>query len=225
MLKHKSKASEIFPYTHSFYKFFLLWTTLKIFIEFVTILLPFSALVFWPWGMWDLSSPTKDWSCTPCLERQSLNHWTTRKAPLIHSLLYKSRQEHLSPLLPNACRSIFLTVIFPHLWLMVNNRSRKISKRECQNIWTREETFISTSVSLKERTSQGASEYLEEDIGNIQKSVLGNIQSLHSIFPAHILELLLSREKVGGYLEMNIEPVLVSKEVPKPRCLTGFCPA
>ena len=108
---------------------------------------------------------------------------------------------------------------------MVNNRSRKISKRECQNIWTREETFISTSVSLKERTSQGASEYLEEDIGNIQKSVLGNIQSLHSIFPAHILELLLSREKVGGYLEMNIEPVLVSKEVPKPRCLTGFCPA
>lgn len=51
------------------------------------------------------------------------------------------------------------------------------------------------------------------------------MQSLHSVFPAHSAELLLPGEKVGGYLEMNVEPVLVSKEVPKPRCLTGFCPA
>ena len=51
------------------------------------------------------------------------------------------------------------------------------------------------------------------------------MQSLHFVFPDHSLELLLPREKVGGSLEMNVEPVLVSKEVPKPRCLTGFCPA
>ena len=29
-------------------------------------------------GMWDLSSPTRDWSHTPGIGRRSLNHWTTR---------------------------------------------------------------------------------------------------------------------------------------------------
>ena len=35
----------------------------------------------WPWGMWDLCSPTRDWTHTPCIERWSLNHWTSRKVP------------------------------------------------------------------------------------------------------------------------------------------------
>ena len=34
--------------------------------------------VCWPWGMWDLSSPIRDWICNPCIERWILNHWTTR---------------------------------------------------------------------------------------------------------------------------------------------------
>ena len=37
--------------------------------------------VFWPKGIWDLSSPTRDWTCTPCLGRWSFNHWTTREVP------------------------------------------------------------------------------------------------------------------------------------------------
>ena len=40
--------------------FFWLWTIFKVFIEFVTVLLLFSVLVFWPRGMWDFSSPTRD---------------------------------------------------------------------------------------------------------------------------------------------------------------------
>ena len=36
--------------------FFLMWTVLKVFIEFVAILLLFYVLFFWPRGMWDLSS-------------------------------------------------------------------------------------------------------------------------------------------------------------------------
>ena len=40
-----------------FKNFFLMWTIFKVFIEFVTILLLFYVLVFWPRGMWDLSSP------------------------------------------------------------------------------------------------------------------------------------------------------------------------
>ena len=39
----------------------------KGFIEFVRILLLFYVLVFWPRGMWDLSSPTKDRTHTPCI--------------------------------------------------------------------------------------------------------------------------------------------------------------
>ena len=62
--------------------FFLMWTIFKVFIEFVTVLLLFYVLLFWPWGMWDLSSPARDWTHTPCIGRWGLNHWTTREVPL-----------------------------------------------------------------------------------------------------------------------------------------------
>ena len=39
----------------------------------------FYVLFFWPWLMWDLSSPTMDWTGTPCIGRQSLNLWTDRE--------------------------------------------------------------------------------------------------------------------------------------------------
>ena len=41
----------------------------------------FYALVFWPLGMWNLSSLTRDQTCTPCIGRQSLNHWTATEVP------------------------------------------------------------------------------------------------------------------------------------------------
>ena len=44
-------------------------------------MLLFYVLVFWPHGMWDLSSLARDWTLTPCTGRQSLNGWTTREAP------------------------------------------------------------------------------------------------------------------------------------------------
>ena len=51
-----------------------MWIILKVFMEFVTILLLFYVTVFWPRGMWDLSPPTRDQTQTPCIDRQSLNH-------------------------------------------------------------------------------------------------------------------------------------------------------
>ena len=60
-------------------------TILKVFIELATILLLFYALVPCPWGMWDLSSLTRDQTRTPCIGRWSLNHWTTREVPSSHS--------------------------------------------------------------------------------------------------------------------------------------------
>ena len=58
-----------------------MWTIFKVFTEFVTILLLFYVLGLWPGAMWDLSSPTRDRTRTPCIGRQSLNHWTTREVP------------------------------------------------------------------------------------------------------------------------------------------------
>ena len=45
----------------------------------VTTLLLFHVLAFWLWGMWDLRPLTRDWTYTPCVGRQSLNHWTSRE--------------------------------------------------------------------------------------------------------------------------------------------------
>ena len=61
--------------------FFLMWDIFKVFIEFFTILLLLYVLVFWPWGMWDLSAPTSDQIHTAYIGRQSLNHWTAREVP------------------------------------------------------------------------------------------------------------------------------------------------
>ena len=59
-----------------------MWTIFKVFIEFVTILLLFYVLVLWLRGMWNLSSPTRDQTCIPCIGRRSVHHWTTREVPV-----------------------------------------------------------------------------------------------------------------------------------------------
>ena len=41
-------------------KIFFICTIIKVFIEFVTILLLIYILVFWPRAMWDLSYPIRD---------------------------------------------------------------------------------------------------------------------------------------------------------------------
>ena len=60
-----------------------LWAILKVFIEFVTIFLLFHVLDFWPRGKWNLNSPTRDQTCTPCIGRWGLNTWATREIPKI----------------------------------------------------------------------------------------------------------------------------------------------
>ena len=73
--------SHFVPASPDFFFFFDVDYFFKVFIEFVTILLLFYVLVFWPQGMWDLSSSTWDWTHTHCIGRQSINHWTTREVP------------------------------------------------------------------------------------------------------------------------------------------------
>ena len=42
---------------------------------------------FWPSGMQDLSSPTRDWTWDAEVEVQSPNHWATREIPSKHFLI------------------------------------------------------------------------------------------------------------------------------------------
>ena len=58
---------------------FLMWTIFEVFVQGVTISLLFLFCFFWPGGMWDLSSQTRDPTHTAYIERQTLNHWTTRE--------------------------------------------------------------------------------------------------------------------------------------------------
>ena len=51
--------------------FLLIWTIFKVFIEFVTILLLFYVLFFWPRSTWDLSSPTRDRTSNPSWKANS----------------------------------------------------------------------------------------------------------------------------------------------------------
>ena len=44
-------------------------------------------LVLWPWGVWDLSSRTRDRTHAPCTGRQSLNHWTSREVSSVSLFL------------------------------------------------------------------------------------------------------------------------------------------
>jgi hypothetical protein len=60
-------------------------------MEFVIILLLFYVTVFWPRGMWDLSPPTRDQTHTPCIERQSPNHWAAREVPVDIFRPYRNR--------------------------------------------------------------------------------------------------------------------------------------
>ena len=62
--------------------FFLCGPFLKSLLNLLQYCLCFMFLAFWTGGMWYLSSPTRDRTCTPCIGRQSLNHWTTREVPL-----------------------------------------------------------------------------------------------------------------------------------------------
>ena len=65
-----------------FLRFFLMWIILKVFIEFAVILLLFYVLAFWPQGMWNPSSLTRDWTGTACIGRQSLKYWITKEVPI-----------------------------------------------------------------------------------------------------------------------------------------------
>ena len=76
-----AKKAFLFFIYNFFLRIFLMWIIFKSFIEWVTILLLFYVLVFWPRGVWNLSSRTRDGTHTSWIERQSLNHWTTREVP------------------------------------------------------------------------------------------------------------------------------------------------
>ena len=73
-ISYKFEAGKMF-YIYIFnlsFKNLLRWTILKVFIEFVTRLLLYYVLDFWSRSTWDLSSLTRDPTCTLALEGEVL---------------------------------------------------------------------------------------------------------------------------------------------------------
>ena len=66
-----------------FLRFFFYVDHLKVFFEFVTILLLLYILVFWLPDMWDHSSPTRNGTCFPASEDEALITRLPDKAPLL----------------------------------------------------------------------------------------------------------------------------------------------
>ena len=58
-----------------------MWTILKVFIGCVIKIASVLYLGFLVARHVGSYLPTRDWSCTPCTGRQSLNHWATREVP------------------------------------------------------------------------------------------------------------------------------------------------
>ena len=59
---------------------FLMWTIFKVFIEFFTTLLLSYVLDFWPWGMWDLTSLTRNQTHTLCTGDEAVNTGPSEKS-------------------------------------------------------------------------------------------------------------------------------------------------
>ena len=79
----------------------------------------FYVLVSWPRSVWDLSSLVRDWTRTPCIGRQSLNHWTTREFPPSLDRTYPHR--YLNVAMVHKCR-----LKLPLSWI------RNVKTQECR---------------------------------------------------------------------------------------------
>ena len=62
-----------------FEDFFLCVPFLKSLLNLLQYCFCFKFQLLWPQDMWELSFPTRDWTHTLYIGRQSLNHWTTRE--------------------------------------------------------------------------------------------------------------------------------------------------
>lgn len=66
---------------------FALFCNDKIFIGMLPCLWISTTLQYFSWpckhSLWDISSLPRYWTCAPCSESKSLNHWTTREVPTL----------------------------------------------------------------------------------------------------------------------------------------------
>ena len=97
-----------------FFKIFWCGPFLKSLLNLLQYCFCFMFWCFWPWGMWDLSSPTRDRTRAPCIGRRSFNRLTAKEVlglsslwctchfwapPLAHSRMF---QVHLVSSIPHA---------------------------------------------------------------------------------------------------------------------------
>ena len=103
--------------------------------------------LFGPQGRWDLSSPTRGWTLSPCLGRQSLNHQSAREVPCV-------KAQHWWPFFTAGTRNPYVPFSLPwsvplslspslfvdltpvsHTWVLSLSMRRElhISQQSCQS--------------------------------------------------------------------------------------------
>ena len=121
---------------------------------------------FWPWGMWDSSCPTRDQACTPCIGRQSLNHWTTKEVPSTRLLPWLSTSEGFL----NGYHTLTFVKLFILCLHMAKSRTRlsdwaelnwlTASEQGCESFkWTAKHTNTCICSPLNSLPIQGATSH------------------------------------------------------------------
>ena len=89
---------------------------------------------FWSQGTWGLSSPTGDWTHTPCIGRQSLNHWATREVPTLHCC----------PWFTLFTQQVFIEcLLYTRHWTWhLATETDRMRMRQRQTEWDRQGTFL-----------------------------------------------------------------------------------
>ena len=81
LLQNSVDTKRLIAFKHVFKEFWIFFFWLFWVFAVVCWLSSCDVWAYLPRDMWDLSSLTRDWTCTPCIGTQLLNHWTTREVP------------------------------------------------------------------------------------------------------------------------------------------------
>ena len=123
---------------------------------------PFHVLVSWPRGMW--ISPTRDWTHTPCIGRQSLNHWTTREVPILSTCKHYIQKNPLSKNFPTYNTLVKYCVSVAPLEVRFKNmKESSIWSGECRTLFPG---------SLISQTAQYLTYSFPKILCSISKSIL-----------------------------------------------------
>ena len=117
-------------------------------------LTPHSPFLAMPCDLWDLSSPTRDWTRDPAVKMPSPNHWTIRELPDL-PLMKPQPMEFVSILRGSQARNRK----WYHRWFTILVSPRSSGEWICFDDWLINTSFVSEDQSLGDRNSSTTQEF------------------------------------------------------------------